>query len=227
MDPGIFSRAFMKAAGSECDRQPKGKPTKKAGQFVRGGGGQPVDIMAKGFAATQGILGSSTACILCLHGSEGMLVAANLGDSGFLILRDGKVFFRSPSQQHRFNMPFQLGPYGSSLDNPEQAEQFEIVVELGDIIVLGTDGVFDNTFDEEIALVINTAVKARATPAQMAKAVALLARKHAEDPDFQSPFSMEAAKVGFNFNGGKMDDITVIVSVVDDGTAGTKQHARL
>lgn len=37
-----------------------------------------------------------------------MLHAANLGDSGFLVLRDGDVVFRSRPQQHSFNFPFQL-----------------------------------------------------------------------------------------------------------------------
>ena len=51
--------------------------------------------------------GSSTACILALEGAT--LHAANLGDSGFMVVRRNKVMFKSRSQQHQFNYPFQLG----------------------------------------------------------------------------------------------------------------------
>ena len=60
--------------------------------------------------------GSSTACIVCLNGAK--VHAANIGDSGFMIVRDGKLVFESPAQQHSFNFPFQIGsrgdPVGSS-----------------------------------------------------------------------------------------------------------------
>ena len=37
------------------------------------------------------------------------MYTANLGDSGFLLIRDGEVVHRSVEQQHYFNTPFQLG----------------------------------------------------------------------------------------------------------------------
>lgn len=36
------------------------------------------------------------------------LHAANLGDSGFMVVRKGKIILRSEEQQHFFNSPFQL-----------------------------------------------------------------------------------------------------------------------
>ncbi|XP_020548973.1 probable protein phosphatase 2C 55 [Sesamum indicum] len=51
--------------------------------------------------------GSSTACIITLSGDK--LRAVNAGDSGFLVIRNGEVVFRSPTQQHSFNCPYQLG----------------------------------------------------------------------------------------------------------------------
>ena len=36
-----------------------------------------------------------------------MLHAANLGDSGFMVLRGKRVVFRSRTQQHQFNFPYQ------------------------------------------------------------------------------------------------------------------------
>ena len=64
--------------------------------------------------------GTSTACILALDDSK--LHAANVGDSGFIVVRKQKVVFKSPSQQHRFNFPYQLGCPGTMSDTPEDAE---------------------------------------------------------------------------------------------------------
>lgn len=36
------------------------------------------------------------------------LHAINLGDSGFIVVRDGCTVFRSPVQQHDFNFTYQL-----------------------------------------------------------------------------------------------------------------------
>ena len=64
--------------------------------------------------------GSATVCILVLEGAR--LHAANLGDSGFWVLRGRKVVHRSPQQQHAFNWPFQLGSPGSRSDTPSSAD---------------------------------------------------------------------------------------------------------
>ena len=66
------------------------------------------------------VQGTSTACILALEDSK--LHAANVGDSGFIVVRQQKVVFKSPSQQHRFNFPYQLGCPGTMSDTPEHAE---------------------------------------------------------------------------------------------------------
>lgn len=49
------------------------------------------------------------------------LHAINLGDSGFLVVRDGCTVFRSPVQQHDFNFTFQLES-GSAGDLPSSGE---------------------------------------------------------------------------------------------------------
>ena len=62
-------------------------------------------------------------------------------------------FFRSHEQQHYFNTPFQLSLPPSELatevlsDAPESADRYEFSVEDGDVILLATDGVFDNIPD--------------------------------------------------------------------------------
>ena len=52
--------------------------------------------------------GSSTACIVALHREKSILHTANLGDSGFVVIRKNSIVHRSQEQQHYFNSPFQL-----------------------------------------------------------------------------------------------------------------------
>jgi protein phosphatase PTC7 len=54
------------------------------------------------------LLGSSTACIIALHNEKRILHTANLGDSGFVVIRKNTIVHRSQEQQHYFNSPFQL-----------------------------------------------------------------------------------------------------------------------
>lgn len=50
--------------------------------------------------------GSSTACVLIVH--QDTLYSANLGDSGYLVIRNGEIVYRSREQTHYFNAPYQL-----------------------------------------------------------------------------------------------------------------------
>ncbi|KAG5598454.1 hypothetical protein H5410_029824 [Solanum commersonii] len=94
-------------------------------------------------------------------------------------------------------------------------------LQVGDTIVMGSDGLFDNIFDQEIVSVVTT----NDDVSNAAKALADLARNHSVDTKFDSPFSLEARARGFDvpwwknvfgmkFTGGKLDDITVIVGKV-------------
>lgn len=92
-------------------------------------------------------VGSSTACILILNRENNTISTANIGDSGYLVWRRGKVAHQSQEQTHYFNTPFQLStPYINNIlsDRPESANQHTFAVEDGDIILVATDGVFDN-----------------------------------------------------------------------------------
>lgn len=54
------------------------------------------------------LVGSSTACIIVLDKKSKTLYSANLGDSGFIVIRKGEVLHQSSNQQHYFNTPYQL-----------------------------------------------------------------------------------------------------------------------
>lgn len=86
-------------------------PTAAASSLASVGGGEPrtaVEALDAAHRSTR-LPGSATACVLRLDGRTGELDAANLGDSGFLVIRDGQLHFQSPAMQHFFDCPLQVG----------------------------------------------------------------------------------------------------------------------
>lgn len=91
---------------------------------------------------------------------------------------------------------------------------FTIPVAAGDVIVAGTDGLFDNLYNNEVTAVVVHAVRAGFGPQVMSQKIAALARQRAQDKNRQTPFSTAAQDAGFRYYGGKLDDITVVVSYI-------------
>ena len=137
------------------------------------------------------------------------LLTANLGDSGVLVLRDGAIIFRAHEQQHRFNMPFQLG--SGSLDTASDASTDSVQVRAGDVVVLATDGLFDNLWPEDITELV---LSSDADPALLASELAQAASVQANSTTAQTPFADAAHRHAIYYRGGKLDDITVVVAVV-------------
>jgi len=191
---------------------------------VRAGVNDPAAVLTEAHSRTSE-RGSSTALVVALlqaRDKSARLKAANLGDSGFLVLRQGRILLQSTPQQHSFNFPFQLLAPNThpNSDSPHDAEIFELENVLpDDVIILGTDGLFDNMFPYEVSeLMVSLSAAADQTPKGLAGLAAReLAHKAAafsRDASRRSPFAVEAKKEGHWFHGGKVDDITVVVSVV-------------
>lgn len=99
----------------------------------------------------------------------------------------------------------------------------------GDVIVLGSDGVFDNLYDNDILTIVKKALDTnKKQPSevfkklQLAQEIANNAHEKAKDKNYFSPFAKGAAESGKKYSGGKMDDITVLVAVVSKGVAVPK-----
>ncbi|KAI5850382.1 phosphatase 2C-like domain-containing protein [Morchella snyderi] len=110
--------------------------------------------------------GASTACV-GIAKPDGQLNVANLGDSGFLIIRQGKVHYASAPQTHDFNTPYQLamipkkllaqarqfggGPFS---DEPADAQVSTHSLRNGDVVVFATDGVWDNLSIQDVLRIV-------------------------------------------------------------------------
>jgi len=196
--------------------------------------------------AALGTIGSATACLVALHPMKSELLAANVGDSGFIIIRrlgsnpsamgtldamgaktpEGSsghhVAFRSPQQLRAFNAPFQLGRAPDSLpgepdkrfETPHDAAYVRVPIQADDIIVLATDGLYDNLTEEEVLTVI--AENEEATEEDLAHLLAERAREMSLRHDIDSPFAVLAKDNDILWGGGRPDDTTVIVSRIVD-----------
>lgn len=120
IDGGEYARQLINNSFLFLHQEPKGKVN-------------PKRVLQKAYDNTSA-KGSSTACIVTLSWNK--LIAANVGDSGFLVIRKGYAVFRSTTQQRSFNCPYQLE---KTRDDPSVAEEIEFGVEAGDIVVVGTD----------------------------------------------------------------------------------------
>lgn len=197
VDAGLYARELMSNSVTAIEDEPKGSV-------------DPARVLEKAYRSTK-VRGSSTACIVAL--TDQGLHAVNLGDSGFMVVRDGCTVFRSPVQQHDFNFTYQLES-GNAGDLPSSGQVFTIPVAPGDVIVAGTDGLFDNLYNNDITAVVVHAVRAGLGPQVTAQKIAALARQRAQDKNRQTPFSSAAQDAGFRYYGGKLDDITVVVSYI-------------
>lgn len=124
-----------------------------------------------------------------------------------------KIIFQSKVQEQGFNFPYQIGTNGN---NPNMADEVEVDVLPGDIVVLGTDGIFDN-MHRSTFLKCFEAMKGRGEiePESLARALADEAFRFSLEEGFLSPFTFSALLgVGAFYKGGKSDDITVAVGVV-------------
>ncbi|KAL0082750.1 phosphatase 2C-like domain-containing protein [Phycomyces blakesleeanus] len=176
--------------------------------------------------------GSSTACILNLCKVTGQMTTCNVGDSAFLLIRDQKVVYESPSQQHYFNCPYQLTVVPDTYpdrdnyvtDMPKDGDQKSFFLKDGDIIILATDGYFDNVYSSETLALVNSTMS-RLTDATeedevvttvrgLVKTLTDTARRLSLDPKRLSPWARAAQAHGSHYRGGKVDDITCIVTLV-------------
>lgn len=182
--------------------------------------------------------GATTATVVCLVGDS--IHTASLGDSGFMLLRRRRqegccfeVVARSQEQQHAWNFPFQLArfpsallsrlPPDASLDSAADCTCLEIPVHPGDLLLLFSDGVSDNLFENEIVKLIQDKVAGchggggdprdrEGPPDELAVTLTEAALSRSRDTRGDTPFADSSAQHGQQHSGGKEDDITAVAA---------------
>lgn len=100
---------------------------------------------------------------------DGRVELANLGDSGSVLLRLAAVHHYSVPQTHGFNTPYQLSIipprmraqasiFGGAFleDFPRDATVTNVQMQHGDVLMLATDGVFDNLNNQDILKLVTS-----------------------------------------------------------------------
>ncbi|KAJ6134270.1 hypothetical protein N7523_000592 [Penicillium sp. IBT 18751x] len=100
---------------------------------------------------------------------DGHVELANLGDSGSVLLRRAAVHHYSIPQTHGFNTPYQLSiipprmraqasTFGGAYleDFPRDASVTNVQMQHGDVLMLATDGVFDNLNNQDILKLVTS-----------------------------------------------------------------------
>jgi serine/threonine protein phosphatase PrpC len=156
VDSGLYSRALLSASREYCDEA-----------ILRGE--SPNATRALEFAQKKVKLeGSSTACLV-VAGRNGVIRVSNVGDSGLQIWRRNRLpgaalrveeaaklwekKYEAEQQQHFFNCPFQLSNRNES-DVPSSGLNEDVPVAVGDLIIAGTDGLWDNLGEAEVSSIL-------------------------------------------------------------------------
>lgn len=212
------------------------------------------------------VIGSSTACVGVFDSVHHQLHFSNIGDSGIIVLRhidsdiasalqrnrttprterksDLRIAFVSQQQLKSFNHPYQMGWTGqeiadknSSFKQASDSCTSSVHILRGDIIIMATDGLFDNVDIDDIASIalkweldnqfIDSGgidsrrkrwesgrslsdVSAQSIP-KLAELLCEKARENSLDNTVDSPFALLAKENDIMWSGGMPDDCTVV-----------------
>ncbi|KAG6897253.1 hypothetical protein C0992_003037, partial [Termitomyces sp. T32_za158] len=190
--------------------------------------------------------GSSTALIAYLASTPPAVHLAHVGDCMGMVVRNGEIVWRSDEMWWAWNTPVQLSPpvplSSNSSSTPTStptpspsptpaptptptprtaARVFTVPVRPDDILILASDGLSDNLWDDdvldEIARFRHTWARPpsshlhRSTMAGMlsealcSRARAVSQRRTAPENEYDTPFARRARHLGKDFSGGKKD----------------------
>ncbi|KAI4518157.1 phosphatase 2C-like domain-containing protein [Schizophyllum commune] len=235
VDPALFAQAMMyhtaRYSRAAWAGEPEIDPTLdyEEREEVEGWELTPyecMDLAYGGVLRERGVLGgASTACLITLNAASGLLRSANLGDSGYAVVRSKNVIYHQEPQTHYFNCPLQLTKVpvgdrhfsGVCVDSPRHAATHSMKLRDGDLVVLYTDGFGDNIFLREMTSILSLSQKHDLPDELMPQFMAdrLVDRAHQTMYSGRvTPFQKEAARYGQNLPGGKIDDVTVVVALV-------------
>ena len=158
------------------------------------------------------IVGGATFCSLYIDNENKKLYSCSLGDTLFALFRYDEdsqsyhIAYKAKEQYHSFNTPYQCG-YGG--DDPSFSSTTTLDIKPNDIIITGTDGLWDNISENVMVEIINSYSRE-----DIVDRVAAIAKENSMNDMVDSPFAVRARENGMMYMGGKPDDITVVVTVI-------------
>lgn len=116
--------------------------------------------------------------------------------------------FTCPGKQFTFSFVFHF--------RPSSAVSAAIEVEEGDLIVLASDGLFNNMYKSELMKMLQDfKYTGQAELDEIVKRIAEKTHQYSTDTLYMSPFAKQGSQaLSWEFNGGKLDDITVLLAPI-------------
>jgi protein phosphatase PTC7 len=152
--------------------------------------------------------GASTALVGSIS-DDGVLRVLNVGDCTAIVVRGEKVVARTKEINHFYECPYQFSEI--SPDRPRDGTRLNLSLKKGDIIIAGSDGVFDNLEEEQIVREVTSSPRKAGI---IAKRVSDLSRRISQNPKAITPFSKLALKKKNpdypDGIGGKVDDVCCV-----------------
>lgn len=160
------------------------------------------DIMDEIVHQEGSIQGSSALLFAMIDPSSSYLSMYTLGSSQLMLIREGKVLWKS---EPLYRSPLEPKHLGSLIDgdDADNGHTYCLPVHKGDIIVSGSDGFFQNLYDHEIV--------ASVEKGESVEVLGEKARERSKDGVIRTPFGDRImATLGIDMDGGYDDDITVV-----------------
>lgn len=245
-DSGIFSNMFITSVMMELmifDKQIASRGLKLEPTAIKEVVKTALDSARNSIPL--GNRGASTLCTANLS-QDGYALINNVGDSGAMILRRTTVYdfdpiacamskkpshrysliYRTQPGTHYFNCPHQISLENGANSIDANMTNIRFPVMNDDLVILASDGVFDNLWDHEIVRIVNHVAREKSDDMDcdlgsvVANAIAdgAKARSACDNCDDArlTPFAKEFLRehsMPFEPN-GKVDDISVCVGVV-------------
>ena len=153
--------------------------------------------------------GASTAVVASIT-EDGYLRALNVGDSACVVVRNGKIVSKTREISHYFECPYQLSE--DSPDRPRDGTKLNVALQRGDLVVMASDGVFDNLSDEKVVEVVQNGNQ---KPSAIAKRLSDVSRTTSLNRQVVTPYAVQARNFGdpdySDGIGGKLDDVSCVV----------------
>jgi protein phosphatase PTC7 len=248
VDAGIFSRELMVRASLYFEQDATRRDPVQAMVFaepyakVHMGSCTFCTITLDGHTLKSAVLGDSGFVVLRRDATEERESAFSANRPIRICPKDGcllherskgggwKVVYKSQEQQHAFNTPYQIGTQTNGI-TAKNAVSVTIPVRQGDLVVCGTDGLFDNLFLNDVCQLVNRYLEStngiksclpnrpngkeeKQEAQKLAEFVTAAAVSASMHPGKRSPFSTQCVKAGYAAHGGKGDDITTVVAFV-------------
>lgn len=222
-DPGVVSHFLMKALHAAVANTARDIST-------------PLALLSSAYDIMQSevkpdLVGSTTACVTYysqIETGDLQLQSINLGDSGFIVIRHGEfIAYRSQAQLHGGTAPYQMAvvpPHSRYArdsyisDKPAAGHQHSLALKDGDLVISGTDGLFDNIDGDGVLKIIKD-VNAFARAMNTTPSKGTTPTPASQEPAATHPYGPTAYMFALTLaasavHGRKVDDITVTVTTV-------------